>query len=159
MKVAIIFGSRSDIERMRGAASVLKEFSVEYKAFILSAHRVPEKLTEVLNDLESDGYECIIAAAGLAAHLPGVIASKTILPVIGVPIDAGMQGIDALLSIVQMPKPIPVATVGINNSSNAAMLAVQILSVKYPELKQKLIQYREDMKIKFIEDNTEGVEL
>lgn len=159
MKVAIIFGSRSDIEKMKGAAQILKEFSIEYKAYILSAHRVPEKLSEVLKEIENDGFECIIAGAGLAAHLPGVIASKTILPVIGVPINAAMQGFDSLLSMVQMPKPIPVAVVGVNNSSNAGMLAVQMLSIKYPELKEKLIQYRKDMKEKFISDNSEGVEL
>ncbi|GAA0179795.1 5-(carboxyamino)imidazole ribonucleotide mutase [Clostridium sediminicola] len=159
MKVAIIFGSRSDIEKMKGAAQILKEFSIEYKAYILSAHRIPEKLSEVLKKIEDDGFECIIAGAGLAAHLPGVIASKTILPVIGVPINAAMQGFDSLLSMVQMPKPIPVAVVGVNNSSNAGMLAVEMLSIKYPELKEKLIQYRIDMKAKFISDNSEGVEL
>ncbi len=159
MKVAIIFGSRSDTEKMKGAASALKEFNVEYKAFILSAHRVPEKLSETIKNIENEGYECIIAAAGLAAHLPGVIASHTVLPVIGVPIDAALGGMDSLLSIVQMPKSIPVATVGINNSYNAGMLAVQILSVKYPEIKGKLIEYRNNMKQKFISENEEGVEL
>ena len=159
MKVAIIFGSRSDTEKMKGAASALKEFDVEYKAFILSAHRVPEKLSETIKNIENEGYECIIAAAGLAAHLPGVIASHTVLPVIGVPIDAALGGMDSLLSIVQMPKSIPVATVGINNSYNAGMLAVQILSVKYPEIKGKLIEYRNNMKQKFISENEEGVEL
>ena len=127
MKVAIFFGSKSDTEVMRGAANCLKEFGVEYKAFILSAHRVPEKLEETLKEIEKEGYEVIIAGAGLAAHLPGVIASQTILPVIGVPVKAAIEGLDALLSIVQMPKSIPVATVGINNSYNAGMLAVQML--------------------------------
>lgn len=159
MKVAIIFGSKSDTEKMKGAANALKEFNIEYKAFILSAHRVPEKLTETIDNIEKEGYECIIAAAGLAAHLPGVIASHTVLPVIGVPIDAALGGIDSLLSIVQMPKSIPVATVGINNSYNAGMLAAQILSIKYPELKDKLIDFRKNMKEKFISENEEGVEL
>lgn len=159
MKVAIIFGSKSDTEVMRGAANVLKEFGVEYKAFILSAHRVPEKLEETLEMIENEGYEAIIAGAGLAAHLPGVIASKTILPVIGVPVKAAIEGLDALFSIVQMPKAIPVATVGINNSYNAGMLAVQMLSLKYPELKEKLKSYRIEMKNKFIAENGEGVEL
>ncbi len=158
MKVAIIFGSKSDTDRMRGAAEALKEFGIEYKAFVLSAHRVPEKLAEVLDMIEKEGYECVIAGAGLAAHLPGVIASHTVLPVIGVPINAAVNGMDALLSIVQMPKSIPVATVGINNSYNAGMLAVQIGAVKYPELKEKLIEYRKNMKEKFIRDNEEGVE-
>ncbi|PJI06958.1 MULTISPECIES: 5-(carboxyamino)imidazole ribonucleotide mutase [Clostridium] len=159
MKVAIIFGSKSDTEKMKGAANALKEFDIEYKAYVLSAHRVPEKLTEVIKSLENDGFECIIAGAGLAAHLPGVIASQTTLPVIGVPINAALDGLDALFSIVQMPKNIPVATVGINNSYNAGMLAVQILSIKYPEIKEKLVKFRQDMKEKFIKDNGEGVQL
>ncbi|ACQ54161.1 5-(carboxyamino)imidazole ribonucleotide mutase [Clostridium botulinum] len=159
MKVAIIFGSQSDTDKMKGAAKALKEFNIEYKAYILSAHRVPEKLMETIRDLEKEGYECIIAGAGLAAHLPGVIASHTVLPVIGIPIEAAVGGMDSLLSIVQMPKSIPVATVGINNSYNAGMLAVQILSLKYEKLREKLIEYRKDMKEKFINDNKEGVEL
>jgi len=158
MKVAIIFGSKSDKDIMKGAAELLKEFGVEYKAYILSAHRVPEKLMEVIHNLEEEGYECIIAAAGLAAHLPGVIASHTTIPVIGVPINGALEGMDSLLSIVQMPKSIPVATVGINNSFNAAMLSIEILSIKYPELKEKLKNYRTEMKVKFIKENEEGVE-
>lgn len=158
MKVAIIFGSKSDMEIMKGAAEALKEFNVEYRAFILSAHRVPERLVEVLKELENKGYEAIIAGAGLAAHLPGVIASRTILPVIGVPINAALNGMDALLSIVQMPKSVPVAAVGINNSYNAGMMAVQMLSLKYPKLKEKLNIYRKNMKDKFIKENEEGVE-
>ena len=137
MKVAIIFGSRSDTEKMKGAAKCLKEFEIDYEAHILSAHRVPEKLESVLTDLETSGTECIIAGAGLAAHLPGVIASKTVLPVIGVPLNAAFEGLDSLLSIVQMPKSVPVATVGVNNSYNAAMLAVEILALKYPEIREK----------------------
>lgn len=159
MKVAIIFGSKSDTEKMKGAANALKEFGIDYKAYILSAHRVPEKLVETIKNIENEGCECIIAGAGLAAHLPGVIASHTILPVIGVPINAAIGGMDSLLAIVQMPKSIPVATVGINNSYNAGMLAVQMLSLKYPEIKEKLEKYRKDMKEKFIRDNEEGVEL
>ncbi|MCM0649540.1 5-(carboxyamino)imidazole ribonucleotide mutase [Clostridium swellfunianum] len=159
MKVAIIFGSKSDKEIMKGAAEALKEFGVEYKAFILSAHRVPERLMEVLKHAEEEDFECIIAGAGLAAHLPGVIASHSILPVIGVPINAAVSGMDSLLSIVQMPKSIPVATVGINNSYNAGMLAIEILALKYPELKKSLLEYRKNMKEKFIRENNEGVEL
>ncbi|MDF2880742.1 MAG: purE [Clostridiaceae bacterium] len=158
MKVAIIFGSKSDTEKMKGAAVALKEFGIEYKALVLSAHRVPEKLTQVIQELEADDYQCIIAGAGLAAHLPGVIASQTTIPVIGVPINGALEGMDALLSIVQMPKSIPVATVGINNSYNAGMLAVEILALKYPELKGKLIKFRIEMKEKFIKENEEGVE-
>lgn len=153
MKVAIIFGSKSDTDVMKGAANALKEFGVDYKAYVLSAHRVPEKLTETIKKAENSGCEVIIAGAGLAAHLPGVIASQTVLPVIGVPIKAAVEGLDALFSIVQMPKSIPVATVGINNSYNAGMLAVQILSLKYPEIKEKLVQFRINMKEKFIKEN------
>lgn len=153
MKVAIIFGSKSDIEKMKGAGVCLKEFGVEYTTHILSAHRVPEKLEETLKELESNGFEIIIAGAGLAAHLPGVIASQTTLPVIGVPLDAHFQGMDSLLSIVQMPKSIPVATVGVNNSYNAGMLAVQMLSIKYEDLKEKLVNFRKDMKETFIKEN------
>lgn len=159
MKVAIFFGSQSDIDKMRGAATCLKEFGIEFEAHVLSAHRVPEKLEEVLERLENEGAEVVIAGAGLAAHLPGVIASKTILPVVGVPLNAALSGLDALYSIVQMPKSIPVATVGIDNSYNAGMLAVQILAVKYPEIKEKLVKFRKDMKSKFIADNDKKVEL
>lgn len=159
MKVAIIFGSRSDTDKMKGAAACLKEFEIEYKAFVLSAHRVPEHLGKTIKDIENNNFEVIIAGAGLAAHLPGVIASKTTLPVIGVPISASnLDGMDALLSIVQMPKPIPVATVGINNSYNAGMLAVEILSLKYTKIKEKLIEYRKQMKENFIADNDEPIE-
>ncbi|TDT62328.1 5-(carboxyamino)imidazole ribonucleotide mutase [Fonticella tunisiensis] len=159
MKAAIIFGSKSDVNVMKGAAECLKEFGVEYRAFILSAHRVPEKLIETIEHLEREGCECIIAGAGLAAHLPGVIASHTTIPVIGVPINASLMGLDSLLSIVQMPKSIPVAAVGINNSYNAGMLAVQILSIKYPKLGKKLKSFRLNIKDKFIKENDEGVEL
>lgn len=158
MKVAIIFGSKSDTDVMKGAANALKEFGVDYKAYVLSAHRVPEKLTETIKEAEDSGCEVIIAGAGLAAHLPGVIASQTVLPVIGVPVKAAVEGLDALFSIVQMPKSIPVATVGINNSYNAGMLAVQMLSIKYPEIKKKLVKFRADMKEKFIKEN-DSVEL
>lgn len=159
MKVGIFFGSKSDIDKMKGAATCLKEFKIDFEAYVLSAHRVPEKLEEVLEKIQEKGTEVIIAGAGLAAHLPGVIASKTPLPVIGVPLNGAIGGLDALYSIVQMPKSIPVATVGIDNSYNAGMLAVQILSLKYPEIKEKLINFRKEMKEKFIADNEEKIEL
>lgn len=158
MKVAIIFGSKSDIDIMKGAKKALDEFGIKSEAFILSAHRVPEKLKEVVEGFEDNKTEVIIAGAGLAAHLPGVIASFTTIPVIGVPIKAEISGLDSLFSIVQMPKAIPVATVGINNSYNAGILSAEILSVKYPELKEKLKTYRKNMKENFLKDN-EGVEL
>ena len=159
MKVAIIFGSKSDVDVMKGAANALKEFDIDYKAYVLSAHRVPEKLTETIRKVEEEGCKVIIAGAGLAAHLPGVIASQTVLPVIGVPVKAALEGMDALLSIVQMPKSIPVATVGINNSYNAGMLAVQMLSLQDDDIKNKLLKARTEMKKKFIADNGEGVDL
>ena len=159
MEVAIFFGSKSDTEIMRGAANALKEFGVSYEAYVLSAHRVPEKLTEVLADVEARGAKVIIAGAGLAAHLPGVIASQTTCPVIGVPCKGAIEGLDALFSIVQMPKSIPVATVGINNAYNAGMLAVQMLATGNPELKEKLNKFRKEMKEKFIAENEEGVDL
>jgi 5-(carboxyamino)imidazole ribonucleotide mutase len=155
MKAAIIFGSQSDKTVMKKAADVLREFGVDFSSHILSAHRVPELLTETLKNLEKQGVEVIIAGAGLAAHLPGVIASQTMVPVIGVPITSGgLGGLDALVSIVQMPKPIPVATVGVDNAANAAYLACEILAVKYADLKEKLAAFRIKMKTDFAQDNS-----
>ncbi len=159
MKVGIIFGSASDTDVMRGAARCLEEFDITYEAHILSAHRVPERLEEVLSGLLEDNCKVIIAGAGLAAHLPGVIASKVDIPVIGVPIKANLDGMDSLLSIVQMPKPIPVATVGINNSFNAGMLAVEILSLLDNNIKNKLKDYRINMKKTFIANNNQKISL
>ncbi|GHV74309.1 N5-carboxyaminoimidazole ribonucleotide mutase [Spirochaetia bacterium] len=156
MKAAIILGSASDKPVMQKAADVLREFGVDFSAHILSAHRVPELLTETLKTLEAAGVEVIIAGAGLAAHLPGVIASQTLIPVIGAPLSSGgLGGLDALLSMVQMPKPIPVACVGVDNAANAAYLACGILSIKYPEIKEKLAAFRIKMKADF----SGGVEL
>ncbi len=148
MKVAIFFGSKSDTEKMKKAAEVLSEFGIEYKAFVLSAHRAGELLQETVKQVEQDGFEVIIAGAGLAAALPGVIAGITTIPVIGVPLECiseksnGLGGLDALLSIVQMPPQIPVATVGIGNAKNAGYLAVEMLAIKYPELRKKLQDFR-----------------
>lgn len=148
---------------MQKAAAVLRDFGVEFSAHILSAHRVPELLTETLKTLEANGVEVIIAGAGLAAHLPGVIAGQTFIPVIGVPLTSGgLGGLDALLSIVQMPRPIPVACVGVDNAANAAYLACEILAVKYTGMKEKLAAFRVKMKADFAGDNfrdTGGVEL
>jgi 5-(carboxyamino)imidazole ribonucleotide mutase len=146
MKAAILFGSKSDSPTMKKAADVFKEFGVSYTARTVSAHRSPELLAEILRALEADGTEVIIAGAGLAAHLPGVIASQTLIPVIGVPLNGALGGLDALLSIVQMPRQITVATVGIDNAANAAYLACQILAIKYPELKKSLIDFRKKLK-------------
>jgi 5-(carboxyamino)imidazole ribonucleotide mutase len=163
MKAAIIFGSRSDKPVMKKAAEVLREFGVEFSAHALSAHRVPELLSDTIRKLEAGGVEVIIAGAGLAAHLPGVIASQTLVPVIGVPIVSGsLGGLDALYSIVQMPAPIPVAAVGLDNAANAAYLACEILALKYPEMKEKLTAFRAQMKAGFERDqaqNTGGEEL
>ncbi|MCQ2583884.1 MAG: 5-(carboxyamino)imidazole ribonucleotide mutase [Treponema sp.] len=151
MKVAIFFGSKSDTDKMKKAADVLNEFGVDYKAYILSAHRAGALLKETVEQVEKDGCEVIIAGAGLAAALPGVIAGETTIPVIGVPLECisdksnGLGGMDALLSIVQMPPQIPVATVGIGNAKNAGYLAVQILAIKYPELKEKLKAFRQKL--------------
>ena len=144
---------------MRGSANCWKVFGIEYKACGLAAHRCPEKLGETLSEGEAQGCEVVIAVAVLAAHLPGVIASQTTMPVIGVPCKGAIEGLDALFSIVQMPKSIPVATVGINNAYNAGMLAVQMLAVGDKELKAKLVEYRKEMKEKFIAENGEGVDL
>ncbi|MDR2619181.1 MAG: 5-(carboxyamino)imidazole ribonucleotide mutase [Treponema sp.] len=159
MKVAIIFGSQSDKGIMKKAADVLREGGVEFSAHVLSAHRTPELLSRTIRELEAAGVEVIIAGAGLAAHLPGVIASQTLIPVIGVPIaSGGLGGWDSLLAMVQMPRPVPVATVGVDNAANAAHLACQILALKYPGLKEKLAAARIKMKADFAKDN-EKVEL
>ncbi|MDR2312941.1 MAG: 5-(carboxyamino)imidazole ribonucleotide mutase [Spirochaetaceae bacterium] len=147
MKAALIFGSRSDQGIMQKAAAVLRDYGIGFSAHVVSAHRTPELLDKTIRELEEDGTEVIIAGAGLAAHLPGLIAAKTLIPVIGVPIASGsLGGLDALFSVVQMPKPVPVATVGVDNASNAAYLAAQILGIKYPELKKKLADHRAGMK-------------
>jgi len=154
MKVAIIFGSQSDKNIMKKAADVLREMGVEFCSHVLSAHRVPELLSETLKRLEAEGTGVIIAGAGLAAHLPGVIASQTLIPVIGVPVcSGGLGGMDALLSIVQMPRPIPVAAVGVDNAANAAYLACQILALQDPALKEKLVSARIKMKAEFAKEN------
>jgi 5-(carboxyamino)imidazole ribonucleotide mutase len=159
MKAAILFGSKSDAQTMKKAADVFRQFGVAFSSHAVSAHRSPELLAGILGGLEKDGAEVIIAGAGLAAHLPGVIASKTLIPVIGVPLNAGgLGGLDALLSIVQMPKQIPVATVGIDNAANAAYLACQILSIKYPELAKALADFRKQMKDELAKES-EGVTL
>jgi 5-(carboxyamino)imidazole ribonucleotide mutase len=146
MKVAILMGSDSDFNVMVEAAKVLKSFGVEFEIRVISAHRTPERLHEYVKQAEESGIEVFIAGAGGAAHLAGVIASLTNLPVIAVPIETKLGGLDSLLSMVQMPSGIPVATVAVNGAKNAGILATQILSIKYPELKQKLKEYREKMK-------------
>ena len=152
-KVSIIMGSTSDLPIMEKAATLLNDFEIPFEMNALSAHRTPREVEVFATNARKNGIEVIIAAAGMAAHLPGVIASMTIVPVIGVPINASLDGMDALLAIVQMPPGIPVATVGINASLNAAILAVQILSVGDEKLLKKLEQYKEDLKKKIVEAN------
>ncbi|HMD67482.1 MAG TPA: 5-(carboxyamino)imidazole ribonucleotide mutase [Chitinivibrionales bacterium] len=143
IKVALVMGSKSDKEHAEKAETILKEFGVDFKTFTLSAHRNPNKIKKFAKSAEESGFGVIVAMAGLAAHLPGVLASLTVLPVVGVPIESGpLRGEDALLSIVQMPPGIPVATVGIGNTKNAALLAVQILSVHNLKLREKMKEYR-----------------
>ncbi|MFA4646797.1 5-(carboxyamino)imidazole ribonucleotide mutase [Pyrococcus kukulkanii] len=157
-KVGIIMGSDSDLPVMKEAAKVLEEFGVEYEMTIVSAHRTPERMYEYAKKARERGIEVIIAGAGGAAHLPGIAASMTILPVIGVPVKSGaLNGLDSLLSMVQMPTGVPVATVAINNAKNAALLALRILSIKYPEIAEKLEKYREDMR-RIVEEKARKLE-
>ena len=147
MKVGIIFGSKSDVDVMKGAAECLKKFGIEYSAHVLSAHRVPELLEETLEKFEKEGYGVIIAGAGLAAHLPGVIASKTVLPVIGVPIKSStLSGVDSLYSIVQMPAGVPVLTmaIGVAGAKNAAISALSILGMTNENYEQKYLDFKKE---------------
>ncbi|MBA7508629.1 N5-carboxyaminoimidazole ribonucleotide mutase [subsurface metagenome] len=142
-KVAIVMGSVSDEIVMKKASDVLKEFEVDYEINVLSAHRMPNKTREFAKSVKDKGIEVIIAGAGKAAHLPGVIASYTTVPVIGVPIKTSdLGGLDSLLSIVQMPSGVPVACVSIDGAKNAALLAIQILALKYGDLAKKLKKYK-----------------
>ncbi|WP_027400469.1 5-(carboxyamino)imidazole ribonucleotide mutase [Anaerovorax odorimutans] len=146
MKIAIVMGSKSDYPVVERAEKILKEFGVEYETRIISAHRTPRVAEKFATEADENGIELIIAAAGKAAHLGGVMAAFTPIPVIGLPIKSStMDGLDSLLSIVQMPKGIPVATVAIDGAENAALLAVQILSVKYTELREKMKDYKVKM--------------
>jgi len=143
--VGILMGSDSDMPVMEKAAEVLKEMGVLYEMDISSAHRLPDKTAEYARTARQRGIEVIIAGAGMAAHLAGVIAANTTLPVIGVPLKSGaLNGVDALYSTVQMPPGIPVATVAIDGAKNAAYLACSILSIKYPEIAEKLEAFREE---------------
>ena len=146
MKVAIIMGSNSDWPILEPAEKTLREFGVEVEVLVASAHRTPDLVHEFASGARKRGVEVIIAAAGAAAHLGGVIAAYTTVPVIGIPINAtALNGMDALLSFVQMPAGIPVATMAINGAKNAALFAVQILAVKYPELVEKMAEDRRKM--------------
>lgn len=147
-KTAVILGSKSDVPHMDGCVELLRNFGIEPEIKIMSAHRQPEAVAAFAQGAAKEGFEVIIAAAGLAAHLPGTIASWTILPVIGVPIpSSSLNGIDALLSMVQMPTGVPVGTVTVGKAGgiNAAVLAAEILALKYPEVKENLIAYRKSL--------------
>lgn len=153
--VSIIMGSTSDLPVMEKAAAFLDEMEIPFEMNALSAHRTPAEVEVFAKGAKDRGIKVIIAAAGMAAHLCGVIASMTTLPVIGVPINSTLDGMDALLAIVQMPPGIPVATVGINGSLNAGILAVQMLAVGDEALQQKLIDYKESLKKKIVKANDE----
>ncbi len=146
-KILILMGSDSDLSVVEDGLKFLKEMKVQYKVDVSSAHRNPEKTVQYAKNARSEGFEVIIAIAGMAAHLPGVVASHTTLPVIGVPTSGGaLKGIDALLSIVQMPRGIPVATVGLDAGKNAAILACTILSIKDDDMRKRLEKMKEDLK-------------
>ena len=153
--VSIIMGSTSDLPVMEKAAQLLNELQVPFEMNALSAHRTPEAVEAFAKQAHTRGIKVIIAAAGMAAHLPGVIAASTPLPVIGVPIKASLDGMEALLAIVQMPPGIPVATVGINGALNAAILAVQMLSLEDKALEAKFLAYKESLKKKMVQANEE----
>ena len=153
--VSIIMGRTSDLPVMEKAAAFLDEMEIPFEMHALSAHRTPEAVEKFAKGAETRGIKVIIAAAGMAAHLCGVIASMTTIPVIGVPINSTLDGMDALLAIVQMPPGIPVATVGINGSLNSAILAVQILATADSDLQKKLADYKNSLKSKIVKANNE----
>ena len=151
--VSIIMGSTSDLPIMEKAAAFLDEMEIPFEMHALSAHRTPEAVEQFAKGAEKRGIKVIIAAAGMAAHLCGVIASMTTIPVIGVPINSTLDGMDALLAIVQMPPGIPVATVGINGALNSAILAMQMLAIHDAGLQQKLAGYKDGLKQKIVKAN------
>lgn len=158
-QVSIIMGSTSDLHVMEKAAARLDALGVPFEILALSAHRTPREVEAFASSAHERGIKVIIGAAGMAAHLCGVIASMTSVPVIGVPIKASLEGVDALYSIVQMPPGIPVATVGINAAENAALLAVQMMATGDPELYQRLEEYKASLKDKVVKANAELAEL
>ena len=153
--VSIIMGSTSDLPVMDKAAAFLNDMEVPFEINALSAHRTPEAVEEFSKNVKERGIQVIIAAAGMAAHLQGVIGASTTIPVIGVPIKSTLEGMDALLAIVQMPPGIPVATVGINGALNAAILAVQMIALSDKDLELKLAAYKEGLKKKIVKANEE----
>ena len=159
MKVAVIMGSTSDLSKVEPAMLILKEYGVETAVRCLSAHRAHTELAQFIEECNNNGTEAIIAAAGMAAALPGVVAAQTVIPVIGVPLSGSvLDGMDALMSIVQMPPGIPVATVAINGGKNAAYLALQIMAVKHDEIKNSLLKHREEMEEAAMKTNEEVIQ-
>lgn len=154
-KVSIIMGSTSDLPVMEKAAQILNDFKIPFEINALSAHRTPEEVEVFAKGAMDNGIKVIIAGAGMAAHLPGVIAAMTPLPVIGVPIKASLDGMDALLAIAQMPPGIPVATVAINGAMNAGILAAQIIASGDEDLQVEVIKYKESLKQKIVKANEE----
>ena len=158
-KAALIMGSKSDWQSLKGCVVILHGMEIEVEVHVASAHRTPEKVASFAANARENGFEVIIAAAGKAAHLAGVIAGHTTLPVIGIPVKSSfMDGLDSLLSTVQMPTGIPVATVAVGGGDNAAYLAAQILSIKYPILAEKLLAHREKMAKAIEEDDRQIAE-
>lgn len=159
-RVAVVMGSDSDFTVLKSCIRLLKKFGIEVEVLVCSAHRTPQKAAEFATNAEINGIEVIIAAAGKAAHLPGVLASFTPLPVIGIPIKSStLDGLDSLLSIVQMPAGIPVATVAIDGADNAALLAVQILSGAHPGLREKMKEYKKELARKVEQKNADLQEI
>ena len=145
-KIAIMMGSKSDLPIMEKAVAVLEEFGIDYDVEVISAHRTPEKMVKFVNEAPERGIRVFICGAGLSAALPGAVAAHTDLPVIGVPLDAALDGLDSLLSIAQMPPGVPVACVGVNNSRNAAYLAVCILSLQDDVIAESWAKFREEQR-------------
>jgi 5-(carboxyamino)imidazole ribonucleotide mutase len=158
-KVSIIMGSTSDMGVMEATAKILNEFEIPFEINALSAHRTPDVVEKFARSAKDRGIKVIIAAAGMAAHLPGVVAAMTPLPVIGVPIKSSFDGLDALLSIVQMPPGIPVATVAVNGAMNAALLSVQIMATGDEALMEKFVAYKENLKSKIVKANQDLSEI
>lgn len=154
-KVSIIMGSTSDLPVMESAAKILNDFKIPFEMNALSAHRTPEEVESFAKNAATRGIKVIIAAAGMAAHLPGVIASMTPVPVIGVPIKASLEGLDSIFSILQMPPGIPVATVGVNAAQNAGILAAQILALGDESIMNEVIKFKESLKKKIVQANEE----
>jgi len=157
--VSIIMGSTSDLPVMKKAADLLNEFQIPFEMHALSAHRTPKEVEAFATGAACRGIKVIIAGAGMAAHLAGVVAASTTVPVIGVPLTGSLEGLDALLAMVQMPPGIPVATVALNGAMNAAILAVQILSVGDPVLAEKFAEYKKNLAQKIVKANKELAEL